>query len=590
MNARALEQGASFKRSITQTLLIKDLRLARVVVGPALGVLSSIALLVCGLPLVAPSLARLMGLPTGRDGSWFLVPLNVFAFCLVPAWTAVALSFGELSRKGEVLTATLPLEGATKWRSKFLVALLVYAVFALIAFATLEMVGAAMPLVAGVERGWVVAVALIGLCWGFGAAGFTRGIASGFGLAPALPFLAFLCLLVVANVVTPIFRDLIWASIGFDARFFPSDTRFDIDEVSNKANFWRHVESPLLLSILSSLFLCGVWSAWHARGWIAGQHAAARTPARGLLKLAVLVVLLGVFSSAIAAVTAQTRLGWNQSANQAIMRGFESVMAMDPDKLADESTKEVGLSGWSCNQILVAQRFAWSHLYVAPGGIADEVIDLPTSRFRGPHWDEQQGKAVALRVRMADPNERAALLAAFERIAADSTGHELGQRLAAAFKVESRGVEVSLVSLAAHAIADHHDACDVLFSMEVLAIRHGTMQGFPHGACECRVRAVNRLRGVRAMLASGAPDAAAWEGRLDVLTVDRALAVLSAPMTFVRDAESAALAAIPLSPSDPAHRAQLERRHAELFACLECDITTLIDESGMRLEPPTLAE
>lgn len=181
---------------------------------------------------------------------------------------------------------------------------------------------------------------------------------------------------------------------------------------------------------------------------------------------------------------------------------------------------------------------------------------------------------IALHTRLRPESDRGEMLAAIERVTLVSDALSFTQRLDLAMVADEFGADKPLVALASRAIAEQRDPCTVLRAMEALAVRGGEMSGFPKAPCECRVRAYLRLRAVRDELTAGA---------VEIDAVDRAIAVLAAPMSFVRGLLDAALA----REDDKAlaqFRPELLRRREALIECLDCDISTLIDAEGRRRE------
>ena len=408
--------------------------------------------------------------------------------------------------------------------------------------------------------------------------GFTRDAGRASILAPLLPLLSIGVLLLAWIGLGAPCRTLLWSALGFDPTVSTSMTVRDdggelaIDRLAVLAL------RPLSNLLFVSLLIAGFWTAWRARGFIVGRRSASRSPGRGIAGLALLVALLGIASTAVATVAAQFRMGFDMPANRNLQTGYARAMAMPPEKLARASV-EFSANG-DCVDQLWGRPFAWSDRFVAKGGVlrTDEVSWQSSTQFAEPDWHVRHGMMVAFRTRLLLPPDRNELLAAIERLATDDTGLNFTQRLDLAMLADEFTFDVPLVLIATRALAEQRDACEVLAAIEALAVRGGVMRGFSLATCECRVRAYERLRSIRGEVSQGTAGTR-WAGRLEEESVDRALAVLREPMSFLRAPLDERLALETRS----AGNVFAERRQ-RLLECLDCDISTLIDAEGLRKE------
>lgn len=552
-------------------LFMKDIRLAGGIVAAALVVLASVTLLERMLPVLFPEAMRRLRLDGVSSAACTV------AFLLMPALVAVALSFGDNRRRGELLTAMLPLTVGARWRSKLLVLAMAYALFAVLAglsWSTHSAIALGVP----ESAPWLSAISALGVVWGFGAVGFTRDAGRASILAPLLPLLSIGVLLLAWMGLGAPCRTLLWSALGFDPTVSTSMTLRDdggqlaIDRLAVLAL------RPLSNLLFVSLLIAGFWTAWRARGFIVGRQSASRSPGRGIAGLALLVALLGIASTAVATVAAQFRMGFDMLANRNLQTGYARAMAMPPEKIARASVEFS--ANLDCVDQLWGRPFAWSDRFVAKGGVlrADEVSWQSSTQFAEPDWHVRHGMMVAFRTRLLLPPDRNELLAAIERLATDDTGLNFTQRLDLAMLADEFTFDVPLVLIATRALAEQRDACEVLAAMEALAVRGGVMRGFSLATCECRVRAYERLRSIRGEVSQGTAGTR-WAGRLEEESVDRALAVLREPMSFLRAPLDERLALETRSAGNV-----FAQRRQRLLECLDCDISTLIDAEGLRKE------
>ena len=557
---------------VPRALFAKDLRLAGGILVAALVTLATIALLEFGWPLVAPAAMRSIRF---ADAVMFVCTL---AFTVVPTLVAVSLCISDSYRGGELLTATLPVPTGARWRSKLLVAALAYVLFA--ALASLSWIATPPPFggVPDVQFArWLFAISALGVIWGFGAVGFTRYVTGAYLLAVLLPLFAFGALLFVWIGLRAPCRSLLWSVLGFDPTLSPSMTVLDDGGEFMIRRFMRLAELPMTISIIVSLTVAGLWTAWRARAFIDGRHTASRRSWRGIAALAVLLALLGVASAVVTTVAAQYRIGFDMAANRNLQIGYQRGMAMSPEQLVLASV-EVHRD-WPCEDLLRGQPFAWSDRFVAVYDAmrGEEAVWQPHTRFADPDWLVRHGMTIALRTRLLTQPDRASLLDAIERAATDPAGLHFTQRLDLAMLADEFSSDAALIVMATDALVAQRDACEVLAAMEALAVRGGVMHGFARATCECRVRAYERLRSIRGEMPTG-PGGTRWAGRLQAESVDQAMSVLAAPMAFLREPLDAALARDDRSRGPT----QFPERRANMLECLDCDISTLIDAEGVR--------
>jgi len=554
-------------------LFMKDIRLAGGIVAAALVVLASVTLLEMTLPSLFPEAMRRFRL----DGVSSAV--CTVAFLLTPALVAVALSIGDIRRRGEQLAAMLPLTVGARWRSKLLVSAMAYALFAVLAgLSWLTHSSIALGVPEQEAAIWLFAISALGVIWGFGTVGFARDAGTASLLALLLPLLAFGALLLVWMGLRAPCRTLLWSALGFDPTLSTSITfrddggHFAIDRLTLLA------QRPLSNSIFVSLAIAGLWTAWRARGFIVGRQSASRSPGRGIAGLALLVALLGIASTAVATVAAQFRMGFDMPANRNLQTGYARAMAMSPEEIARASVELP--ANRDCVDQMWGRPFVWSDRFVAKGGVlrTDEVSWQTGTQFAEPDWHVRHGMMVAFRTRLLLPPDRNELLAAIERLATDDTGLNFTQRLDLAMLADEFMFDIPLVLIATRALAEQRDACEVLAAMEALAVRGGIMRGFSLATCECRVRAYERLRLIRGEVSQGTAGTR-WAGRIEEESVDRALAVLREPMSFLRAPLDERLALETRSAGNV-----FAQRRQRMLECLDCDISTLIDGEGRRRE------
>lgn len=575
MNTSSASPSVRAVASPGAALHTKDLRLAGGIVVPAIAILAVVALLEFGLPSLLASTPEKLRL----NGAWLMS--CTIALVTVPALVAVALGLGDAHRGGELLMATLPVAAGARWRSKLRVIALVYAGFVAILLPSWMPAPAVVHALSLPKLSWIAAVSVLGVVWGFGAVGFVRATTSAYLLALILPVLALGALLVIWTGFGGICRSLLWTAIEFDPTLSADMTVRNIDGRFAADRLQYLAQGPLAISLFVSMLLSGLWAAWRARAVVEGRHRASRHPWRGIAGLAVLVAVLGVASTVVTTLAAQSRVGFDVAWNRLLKAGFSRAMAMSPEQLTRASVEVC--RNWPCEDQLWTHSFVWSDRHVAPGGFlrTSEIFWQPYSGFADPDWHARQGMTIALRTRLLTETDRAAMFAAIQRAAADAATLNFSQRLDLAVLADEFGSETALVALAARALIDQRDGCEVLRAMEALALRGGEARGYSIAPCECRVRAYERLRRVRGEMQTGAAGAP-WAGALELDSVDRALAVLGAPMSFLREPLDEALARCMARSVNERGRFPEYRRN--MLECLDCDISTLIDAEGRRRE------
>ena len=153
-------------------LLQKDIRLASQLMLVALIIVAAIAVIVTVLPLLGvvdvndetPLLQNLLAV---------LFPTLFFMAIVMPAWIAVALTFGDAQRRGSMLVSMLPVASRTKWISKLIVLIACTMLFAALTisvwYAHPKLEPVTFKLIA-----WAIGIGLTAQLSGFATAAFTR--------------------------------------------------------------------------------------------------------------------------------------------------------------------------------------------------------------------------------------------------------------------------------------------------------------------------------------------------------------------------------------------------------------------------------
>ncbi len=318
----AIAQRQSSRRSPLPTLFMKDLRLARAVLLPAVAILAVAGLFLAAAPMLGDDVMRLLGIRMSASIAERLVlltPIYALAAFLVPAWVAVCLALGDSDHGAAMLAVSLPVTNSQIWKSKVAVSLfvvgailvgaclLISEVLAQEVIGPLDLRSGMNPLRTLQTGAASSAVAgLLGVAWGFGAAAFARSRAGASALAVALPVLAASLAFLVAIEASALASAAACWQMNLDPRFPAVDQRPD----ELLAGIARE---GILARVGFAVAIAGLFCAISARRRIIGQG----DPTRRLVRTGAIAVGICVACSAIGesvAVVVETRSErWNTS-------------------------------------------------------------------------------------------------------------------------------------------------------------------------------------------------------------------------------------------------------------------------------------
>ena len=521
-------------------LLQKDIRLASQLMLVALIIVAAIAVIVTVLPLLGvvdvndetPLLQNLLAV---------LFPTLFFMAIVMPAWIAVALTFGDAQRRGSMLVSMLPVASRTKWISKLIVLIACTMLFAALTisvwYAHPKLEPVTFKLIA-----WAIGIGITAQLSGFATAAFTRSAVAAY---------AFQIGLLAAALFT--IAALYWL-VGRSALFlFTTSTaaiRVELGPRGDESLLLQNWVSAhvylLQIGCLVTLLLCALFCAWRGRGRVAGHEDSTRGSLRTLawcIAIILFTVLIGnsimmvQISSDYSKWTTEVRKQRELDAQAELKSTAELV-----EELRDFTRQFRNIE--QCEQILIYDDMAFR-----------STISNVFSYYYpdGPH---RQQDALSRRSETR-PEE---VIDAFRAIMHDSAGHELDQRFYAADHIGSEAV----IGVALRALVDAATPCEglqatvelgaridlrpmgieverrtlegVLISFSDLppfAFRETDMQ-FP--TCVYRARAIVLVTALRRHCASAPRHAseamtkALAEFGIDDATLDKCRAILEAPL------------------------------------------------------------
>ena len=523
-------------------LLQKDIRLASQLMLVALIIVAAIAVIVTVLPLLGvvdvndetPLLQNLLAV---------LFPTLFFMAIVMPAWIAVALTFGDAQRRGSMLVSMLPVASRTKWISKLIVLIACAMLFAALTISVwyahpqLERERVTFEFIA-----WAIGIGITAQLSGFATAAFTRSAVAAY---------AFQIGLLAAALFT--IAALYWL-VGRSALFlFTTSTaaiRVELGPRGDESLLLQNWVSAhvylLQIGCLVTLLLCALFCAWRGRGRVAGHEDSTRGSLRTLawcIAIILFTVLIGnsimmvQISSDYSKWTTEVRKQRELDAQAELKSTAELV-----EELRDFTRQFRNIE--QCEQILIYDDMAFR-----------STISNVFSYYYpdGPH---RQQDALSRRSETR-PEE---VIDAFRAIMHDSAGHELDQRFYAADHIGSEAV----IGVALRALVDAATPCErlqatvelgaridlrpmgieverrtlegvlILFSdLPPFAFRETDMQ-FP--TCVYRARAIVLVTALRRHCASAPPHAseamtkALAEFGIDDATLDKCRAILEAPL------------------------------------------------------------
>ena len=521
-------------------LLQKDIRLASQLMLVALIIVAAIAVIVTVLPLLGvvdvndetPLLQNLLAV---------LFPTLFFMAIVMPAWIAVALTFGDAQRRGSMLVSMLPVASRTKWISKLIVLIACAMLFAALTisvwYAHPKLEPVTFKLIA-----WAIGIGLTAQLSGFATAAFTRSAVAAY---------AFQIGLLAAALFT--IAALYWL-VGRSALFlFTTSTaaiRVELGPRGDESLLLQNWVSAhvylLQIGCLVTLLLCALFCAWRGRGRVAGHEDSTRGSLRTLawcIAIILFTVLIGnsimmvQISSDYSKWTTEVRKQRELDAQAELKSTAELV-----EELRDFTRQFRNIE--QCEQILIYDDMAFR-----------STISNVFSYYYpdGPH---RQQDALSRRSETR-PEE---VIDAFRAIMHDSAGHELDQRFYAADHIGSEAV----IGVALRALVDAATPCErlqatvelgaridlrpmgieverrtlegvlILFSdLPPFAFRETDMQ-FP--TCVYRARAIVLVTALRRHCASAPRHAseamtkALAEFGIDDATLDKCRAILEAPL------------------------------------------------------------
>ena len=521
-------------------LLQKDIRLASQLMLVALIIVAAIAVFVTVLPLLGvvdvndetPLLQNLLAV---------LFPTLFFMAIVMPAWIAVALTFGDAQRRGSMLVSMLPVASRTKWISKLIVLIACAMLFAALTisvwYAHPKLEPVTFKLIA-----WAIGIGITAQLSGFATAAFTRSAVAAY---------AFQIGLLAAALFT--IAALYWL-VGRSALFlFTTSTaaiRVELGPRGDESLLLQNWVSAhvylLQIGCLVTLLLCALFCAWRGRGRVAGHEDSTRGSLRTLawcIAIILFTVLIGnsimivQISSDYSKWTTETRKQRDLDAQAELKSTAELV-----EELRDFTRQFRNIE--QCEQILIYDDMAFR-----------STISNVYSYYYpdGPH---RQQDALSRRSETR-PEE---VIDAFRAIMHDSAGHELDQRFYAADHIGSEAV----IGVALRALVDAATPCEGLQATVELGVRidlrpmgieveRRTLEGvlisfsdlppfafretdmqFP--TCVYRARAIMLVTALRRHCASRTPRAseamtkALAEFGIDDATLDKCRAILEAPL------------------------------------------------------------
>ena len=524
-------------------LLQKDIRLASQLMLVALIIVAAIAVFVTVLPLLGvvdvndetPLLQNLLAV---------LFPTLFFMAIVMPAWIAVALTFGDAQRRGSMLVSMLPVASRTKWISKLIVLIACAMLFAALTISVwyahpqLERERVTFKLIA-----WAIGIGITAQLSGFATAAFTRSAVAAY---------AFQIGLLAAALFT--IAALYWL-VGRSALFlFTTSTaaiRVELGPRGDESLLLQNWVSAhvylLQIGCLVTLLLCALFCAWRGRGRVAGHEDSTRGSLRTLawcIAIILFTVLIGnsimmvQISSDYSKWTTEVRKQRELDAQAELKSTAELV-----EELRDFTRQFRNIE--QCEQILIYDDMAFR-----------STISNVFSYYYpdGPH---RQQDALSRRSETR-PEE---VIDAFRAIMHDSAGHELDQRFYAADHIGSEAV----IGVALRALVDAATPCERLLATEELGHRIdlkqmglGVVRPMPNGdwqilfsdlppfafretdmqfpTCVYRARAIVLVTALRRHCASAPRHAseamtkALAEFGIDDATLDKCRAILEAPL------------------------------------------------------------
>ncbi len=522
-------------------LLRKDIRLASQLMLVALIIVAAIAVFVTVLPLLGvvdvndetPLLQNLLAV---------LFPTLFFMAIVMPAWIAVALTFGDAQRRGSMLVSMLPVASRTKWISKLIVLIACAMLFAALTisvwYAHPKLEPVTFKLIA-----WAIGIGLTAQLSGFATAAFTRSAVAAYAfqiglLAAALFTIAALYWLVGRSVLFLFTTSTAAIRVELGPR----------GDESLLLQNWVSAHVYLLqIGCLVTLLLCALFCAWRGRGRVAGHEDSTRGSLRTLawcIAIILFTVLIGnsimmvQISSDYSKWTTEVRKQRELDAQAELKSTAELV-----EELRDFTRQFRNIE--QCEQILIYDDMAFR-----------STISNVFSYYYpdGPH---RQQDALSRRSETR-PEE---VIDAFRAIMHDSAGHELDQRFYAADHIGSEAV----IGVALRALVDAATPCERLLATEELGHRIdlkqmglGVVRPMPNGdwqilfsdlppfafretdmqfpTCVYRARAIVLVTALRRHCASAPPRAseamtkALAEFGIDDATLDKCRAILEAPL------------------------------------------------------------
>ena len=522
-------------------LLQKDIRLASQLMLVALIIVAAIAVFVTVLPLLGvvdvndetPLLQNLLAV---------LFPTLFFMAIVMPAWIAVALTFGDAQRRGSMLVSMLPVASRTKWISKLIVLIACAMLFAALTisvwYAHPKLEPVTFKLIA-----WAIGIGITAQLSGFATAAFTRSAVAAY---------AFQIGLLAAALFT--IAALYWL-VGRSALFlFTTSTaaiRVELGPRGDESLLLQNWVSAhvylLQIGCLVTLLLCALFCAWRGRGRVAGHEDSTRGSLRTLawcIAIILFTVLIGnsimmvQISSDYSKWTTEVRKQRELDAQAELKSTAELV-----EELRDFTRQFRNIE--QCEQILIYDDMAFR-----------STISNVFSYYYpdGPH---RQQDALSRRSETR-PEE---VIDAFRAIMHDSAGHELDQRFYAADHIGSEAV----IGVALRALVDAATPCERLLATEELGHRIdlkqmglGVVRPMPNGdwqilfsdlppfafretdmqfpTCVYRARAIVLVTALRRHCASAPRHAseamtkALAEFGIDDATLDKCRAILEAPL------------------------------------------------------------
>ena len=529
-------------------LLQKDIRLASQLMLVALIIVAAIAVIVTVLPLLGVVLVNdetslLQNLLAVLFSTLFLMAI------VMPAWIAVALTFGDAQRRGSMLVSMLPIASRTKWISKLIVLIACTMLFAALTIS----VWYAHPKLEPVtfeNIAWAIGIGLTAQLSGFATAAFTRSAVAAY---------AFQIGLLAAALITIIALDWLIGHSAFS--LFTTSTAairvelgLDFDESQTFRNWVRAHQDLRQIGCLVTLLLCALFCAWRGRGRVAGHEDSTRGSLRTLawcIAIILFMVLIGnsimmvQISSDYSTWTTETRKQREHQREHDAQAELKSTA-----ELFEESRNFICQfrNTEQCEQILLYNNSAFRSI---TSGRND--FYRPDEPARGSWLDW-----FALTRRFETRREEA--IDVCRAIMHDSAGHELDQRFYAADFIGPEAV----IGVALRALVDAATPCEGLQATVELGARidlrpmgieveRNTLEGvlisfsdlppfafretdmqFP--TCVYRARAIMLVTALRRHCASRTPRAsevltkALAEFGIDDATLDECRAILEAPL------------------------------------------------------------